>query len=71
MTQEDNEVKVWQGLDARLRMEEGSNSSLRICLHWNLVGYWRDLSRIRSNSDLRLAGDALREETGFWLHAQV
>ena len=64
-------VKGWQRLDARLRMEEGSNSSLRVCLHWNLEGCWRDLSRIQSNSDLRLAGDALREETRFWLHAQV
>ena len=57
--------KGWQRLDVCLRIEEGSNSSLRVCLHWNLEGCCWDLSRIQSNSDLRLAGDELREETRF------
>ena len=64
-------VQGWERLDARLRMEEGSNSSLRVCLHWNLEGCCRDLLRIQSSSDLRLLGDALRAETRFWLHALV
>ena len=60
--------KGWQRLDACLRMEEDSNSFLRVCLHWNLEDCCWDLSRIQSNSDLRLAEDALRGETMFWPH---